>query len=154
WRGIGTLGWRHADCQRDLEQAFHSFRRQGDTLGMYLAWSGIIFAYFTEGEFVAMDRWIALLEEIMPSAAFPSKGVETRVAVAMPAAITMRQPHHPDAVRWAARAEELVRSHPDPSLRAIAAGALIHFEGQRGEVARVAPLIDDLRAVLRARDAS
>src|SRR5262249_61230739 len=46
WRGIGALGWRHLDCQRDLEQAFHSFRRRGDTLGMYLAWSGIVFAYF------------------------------------------------------------------------------------------------------------
>jgi LuxR family transcriptional regulator, maltose regulon positive regulatory protein len=154
WRGIGTLGSRHVECQRDLEGAFHSFRRLTDTLGMLLAWSGIIFAYFTAGEFVPMDRWIALLEEILPATGgFPSLGVETRVAVAMLCAITMRQPHHPEALRWAGRAIELVRGHPDPSLRAIAAGAWIHFEVQRGDVTRTAALVDDMRAYLRNRDA-
>jgi len=155
WRGIGMLGWRHAECERDLEQAFHAFRRQGDMLGTYLAWSGIVFAYFGAGEFVPMDRWIELLEEIMAQTpGFPSKGVETRVSVAMLCAVTMRQPHHPNAARWAERAIELARSHPDRSLRAIAIGAWIHFEVQRGDLAKVAGLIDDLRAILRDRNAS
>jgi len=155
WRGIGMLSWRHGECQRDLEQAFHAFRRHRDILGTYLAWSGIIFGYFGAGEFVPMDRWIDLLEEIMADTpVFPSKGVETRVAVAMLCAITMRQPHHRDAARWAERAIELVRSHPDRSLRAVAAGSWVHFEIQRGDVAKVAGLIDDMRAIVRDRNAS
>ena len=69
-------------------------------------------------------------------------------------AVTMRQPHHPNAARWAERAIELARSHPDRSLRAIAIGAWIHFEVQRGDLAKVAGLIDDLRAILRDRNVS
>jgi ATP/maltotriose-dependent transcriptional regulator MalT/DNA-binding SARP family transcriptional activator len=154
WRGIGALGWRHAQCQRDLEQAFHAFRRRGDALGLYLAWSGSVFAYWTAGESVPLDGWIAVLDDILPeTGGFPSKGVETRVAVAMISAISMRQPQHRDALRWAARALELVRSHPDASLRAIAAASLVHFEVQRGDLGRVAPLIDDMRAYVRGRDA-
>ncbi len=154
WRGIGALGWRHAQCQRDLEQAFHAFRRRGDSLGLYLAWSGIGFAYWTAGEFVPLDGWIAVLDDILPeTGGFPTKGVETRVAVAMLSAITMRQPQHPDASQWAGRALELVRSDPDASLRAIAAGSLIHFEAQCGDLARITLLVDDMRAYLRGGDA-
>jgi hypothetical protein len=51
--------------QRDLEQAFVAFRQQEDTIGMFVAWSGIIFAYLSEGESVPLDRWIAVLDEIM-----------------------------------------------------------------------------------------
>lgn len=154
WRGIGALGWRHAECRRDLEQAFHAFRRQGDALGLYLSWSGIVFAYWAAGEFVPLDRWIALLEEIVPETpGFPTKGVESRVAVAMISAITMRRPQHPDAARWAARALDLVRTHPDASLRAIAGGSLLLFAVQQGDIARVAGLIDDMRAYLRGGDA-
>jgi LuxR family maltose regulon positive regulatory protein len=88
WRGIGWLGWRHADSQRSLEQAFAAFRHRGDTLGMFLAWAGVIFAYVSEGDVIPIDRWTTLLEDVMQDApAFPSKGVETRVACAMLIAI-------------------------------------------------------------------
>jgi len=155
WRGMGALGFRHVECRRNLEQAFDSFRRRNDALGMYLAWSGIVFDAFNAADFVPLDRWIALLEEILPvTSGFPSMGVETRVAVAVITAITMRQPHHPDALRWATRARELARTHPDPSLRGLAAASLLHFEMQRGDVASVGPMIEELRARIRGRDTS
>jgi ATP/maltotriose-dependent transcriptional regulator MalT/DNA-binding SARP family transcriptional activator len=155
WRGIGLLGWRHTDCQRDLQRAFHSFQGHEDALGMFLAWAGIIFAYETEGEAVPFDRWIAVLDEIMQETReFPSKGVETRVAGAMLGAIAMRQPHHPDAARWVERASALVPSHPDPSLRALTLGNWIYFELQCGDLSKVAPMFDEMRALLRARDLS
>ena len=98
WRGMGWMAWRHADCQRALEHAFTAFRRQGDTIGMFLAWSGVVYAYASEGEAAPMDRWIALLDEIRQDAPeFPTKGVETRVAAAMLVALTWRQPGHPQA---------------------------------------------------------
>jgi LuxR family transcriptional regulator, maltose regulon positive regulatory protein len=153
WRGSIARG--HADRQRSLEQAFTVFRRQGDTMGMFLAWAGMIFAYIGEGVVVPMDRWIALLDDIMQDApAFPSKGVEARVATAMLVAITMRRPSHPQAARWADRAIELARRHPDPFTRAIAAVAWFRHQLQAGDLAKVAAVVDEMRTVMRARDVS
>lgn len=154
WRGIGWLAWRHADCQRSLAEAFTAFRKQGDTLGMFLAWSGVVFAYVSEGEHVALDRWIALLDEVMQDApGFPTKGVETRVACAMLAAVVMRQPNHPHGRTWAERAIELARRHPDPFLRTMAAACWLPYQWQVvGDLSPVAPVVDEMRALMRSRD--
>jgi ATP/maltotriose-dependent transcriptional regulator MalT/DNA-binding SARP family transcriptional activator len=153
WRG--SIALRHADRQHSLEQAFTAFRRQGDVTGMFLAWAGMIFAYLSEGVLIPMDRWIVLFDDIMQDApAFPSKGVEARVATAMLVATTLRQPAHPQAGYWAERAIELARRHPDPFTRAIAAVCWFHHQLQAGDLARAAAVVDEMRAVMRARDAS
>jgi LuxR family transcriptional regulator, maltose regulon positive regulatory protein len=153
WRG--SIAREHADRQRSLEHAFATFRRQGDTIGMFLAWAGMIFAYISEGVLVPMDRWIALLDDILQDApAFPSKGVETRVATAMLVAITMRRPSHPQAARWAERAIELARRHPDPFTQAIAAMAWFRHQLQAGDLTKVVAVVDEMRTVLRAREVS
>jgi LuxR family maltose regulon positive regulatory protein len=153
WRG--WMAQHHTDRQHSLEQAFTAFRHQGDTTGMFLAWAGVIFAYMSEGVLIPMDRWIALLDDIMQDApAFPSKGVEVRVATAMLVATTMRQPSHPQAAQWAERAIEVARRHPDPFTRAIAALAWFHHQLQAGDLAQVVVVVDEMRTVIRARDVS
>ena len=163
WRG--WMARRHADRQlspdahsvaaRSLEQAFTAFRRQGDTTGMFLAWAGMIFGFLSEGVLVPMDRWIALLDEILQDApAFPSKGVEARVATAMLVATTMRQPSHPQAAHWAERAIEGTGRNRDTFARAIAAIAWFHHQLQAGDLAKVAAVVDEMRAVMRVRDVS
>src|SRR4029450_3117153 len=108
-----------------------------------------------EGLLVPMDRWIALLDDIMEDApAFPSKGVEARVATAMFAAITLRHPSHPKAAHWAERAIEVGRRHPEPFTRAITAIIWFHHQLQAGDLARVAVVVDEMRTVMRARDVS
>ncbi len=151
WRGWTAR--RHADRQQSLEQAFTAFRRQGETTGMFLAWAGMIFAYLSEGVLIPMDRWIALLDDIMQDApAFPSKGVEARVATAMLVATTLRQPSHPQAAHWAERAIEVARRHPDPFTRSIAAVAWLQHQLQAGDLAKVTVVVDEMRTVMRARD--
>ncbi len=153
WRG--WMAQHHADRRHSLEQAFTAFRHQGDTTGMFLAWAGVIFAYMSEGVLIPMDRWIALLDDIMQDApAFPSKGVEVRVATAMLVATTMRQPSHPQAAQWAERAIEVARRHPDPFTRAIAALAWFQHQLQVGDLAQVVVVVDEMRTVIRARDVS
>jgi len=155
WRGMGWLAWRHADCQRALEHAFTAFRRQGDTIGMFLAWSGAVYAYASEGEAAPMDRWIALLDEIRQDAPeFPTKGVETRVAAAMLVALTWRQSGHPKAAYWAERAIGLARRHPDPALRTMTAVNWLMYQWQVGDFSGVDVVADEMRALMRARDIS
>jgi DNA-binding SARP family transcriptional activator len=165
WRG--WMERRHADRQlstdahseaaRILEQAFTVFRRQGDTTGMLVAWAGTILRFLGEGVLVPMDRWIALFDEIMEGApAFPSTGVEARVANAMLIATTLRQPWHPRAAHWAERAIELARRHPDRDTFARAIAAMIWFlhQLQAGDLARVAAVVDEMRAVMGGLEAS
>jgi LuxR family transcriptional regulator, maltose regulon positive regulatory protein len=145
----------HSVAARSLEQAFTAFRRQGDATGMFLAWAGMIFGFLSEGALVPMDRWIALFDDIMQDApAFPSKGVEARVATAMLVATTLRQPSHPQAAHWAERAIELARQHPDLFTRTIAAVVWFYHQLQAGDLAKVAAVVDEMRAVMRARDVS
>jgi ATP/maltotriose-dependent transcriptional regulator MalT/DNA-binding SARP family transcriptional activator len=153
WRG--SIASRHADRQHSLEQAFTAFRHQGDVTGMFLAWAGMILAYLSEGVLIPMDRWIALFDDIMQDApAFPSRGVEARVATAMLAATTLRQPSHPQAAHWAERAIELARRHPDPFNRAIAAICWFHHQLQAGDLAQTAAVVDEMRSLMRARNVS
>jgi DNA-binding SARP family transcriptional activator len=155
WRGIGWLGWRHADSQRSLEQAFAAFRHRGDTLGMFLAWAGVIFAYVSEGDVIPIDRWTTLLEDVMQDApAFPSKGVETRVACAMLIAIVFRQPCNPQAASWAERAIVLARGHPDLAIRAMAAANWLQYQLQQGDLSETAVVVDEMRVLMQARDIS
>jgi LuxR family transcriptional regulator, maltose regulon positive regulatory protein len=163
WRG--WIARRHADRQlstdsrsvaaRSLEQAFTAFRRQGDATGMFLAWAGVIFGLLIEGALVPMDHWIALFDDITQDApAFPSQGVEARVATAMLVATALRQPSHPQAARWAERAIELTRRHPDPFAGTIAAMIWFHHQLQAGDLAEVAAVVDEMRAVMRIPDIS
>jgi ATP/maltotriose-dependent transcriptional regulator MalT/DNA-binding SARP family transcriptional activator len=154
WRGVGWLAWHHAECQRDLERAFAAFREQQDTLGMFVAWSGIVLAYLSEGESLPLDRWIAVLDEMMPDAESLSKGAETRVAVAMLSAIAWRQPHHPRAAEWARRAFELARRHPDRNLQAISAAHWLYYQLEAGELSEAAIVVNEMRALMSTRDAS
>jgi LuxR family transcriptional regulator, maltose regulon positive regulatory protein len=155
WQGIGWMGWRHADSQHSLEQAFMAFRHQGDTLGMFLAWAAVIFAYLFEGDVSSIDRWTALLEEIMQDApAFPSKGVETRVACAMLVAIVHCQPSHPQARSWAERAIGLARGHPDLGIRAMAAANWLQYQLQQGDLAEATVVVDEMRVLMRSRGIS
>jgi ATP/maltotriose-dependent transcriptional regulator MalT/DNA-binding SARP family transcriptional activator len=152
WRGFGWMAWRHTDCQRTLEQAFVAFRDRGDAIGMFLSWAGVVFALVSEGQVRPMDRWIALLDEILREAPeFPTQGVETRVATAMLVATSWRQPHHPAAARWAERAIELGRRHPDITTRAMAAVHWVHYQLQVGDLASAAVIADEMGAVTRDR---
>jgi DNA-binding SARP family transcriptional activator len=120
-----------------------------------LAWAGVIFGLVSEGVLVGMERWIAFLDDVIKDApAFPSTGVEARVATAMFAAITLRCPTHPKAAYWAERAIEVARRHPDPFTRAITAIIWFHHQLQAGDLARVAVVVDEMRTVMRARDVS
>ncbi len=154
WRGMGWLAWRHTECQRALEQAFAAFRRQGDTIGMFLAWSGVVYAYASEGESIPLDRWIVILDEITAASPFPSKGIETRVASAMLVAVMCRAPGHPEAARWARRAIELARHHPDPALRTTTAFFWAHYQWFFGDFSGIESVADEMRGLMHARDST
>ena len=150
WRG--WMGWRHADCQRDLEDGVHGVPPQGDTIGMFLAWAGVIFAYVSEGELVSMDRWIALLDEIVPNARVPlerrrdASGGRHARRLDLAAAAPSRAASGPSGPSRG-------RGAPRPGTRAIAA-VPASPSGAGRHLATAAAVVDEMRAVMRARDVS
>jgi DNA-binding SARP family transcriptional activator len=153
WRGVCRLGRRHDDCRRDCEQALAAFRLERDTDGALFAWSVIVVCNIMAGWLASVDVWIARLDALLAEAAGPtSPEVEARVATAMLLAIAFRQPSHPDGARWAARAVELARGHPDLSLRAVAATSWFIYHWQRGDLSKASYVVEDMRALAERRD--
>ncbi len=153
WRGICGLGWRHEGSRRDFEPALSLFRHQRDTAGIFLAWSAVVISYIFEAHSQPLDSWITLIDELMQEAqGFPSKEVEAQVATSMLAAITWRQPAHPDGSYWAERALELTRHHPDLGLRTLMAYGWMAYHWQLGDVEKASLVIDDMRKLIRAPD--
>ncbi len=157
WRGVCNLAWgRHAECAADLERALAAFRKQGDVAGTFEAWALIVISYEGASNLLPLDRLIGVYDELVREAGGPPIGdAEMRVAEAMLPAIVLRQPQHPDGARWADRVLELARHHPrGPLFRAIAALNWYLWNVQRGDLAQATLPVDDMRAVMRARDVS
>jgi len=155
WRGVCGLGWRHEECRCDLEQGLLLFRRQRDTAGIFLAWSSIVISYIFETYSQPLDPWIALLDDLVEEAqGFPSKEVEAQVATSMLAAITWRQPGHPDGHYWAERAFKLARQHPDLGLRTSMAIGWVFYHWQRGDLEKNLIVVEDMRDLMRAANVS
>ena len=155
WRGMCGFPCRYTDSQKDFERSFSIFRRQGDSAGTFSSWSMMIMSLQAEGNTTPIDRWLALFDDLMKEfSEYPSLEVETRVTAAMLSAIVSRQPGHPDGARWAEQALKLTRQHADLSFRAITAVVWFYYYYRLGDCAKAAVVVDEMRALLCARNIS
>src|SRR5262245_46409867 len=101
-----------------------------------------------------MDPWISQLDDILREAsALRSEEIEMRLAGGI-LMTTFRDPSYPDAERWAARALDLSRGHPDLVWRTIIAFNWFVYHVQFGRFAAAGSVVDEMRALIRASDAS
>jgi LuxR family transcriptional regulator, maltose regulon positive regulatory protein len=150
WRGICRLHSRPTESRRDLERAFHVFRRRRETTGMFLAWSATMLSYVSEGRLAGIDQWIALLDDMLREAGgLPSEAIEMQVAGGALIAMTHRRPHLPDGPRWAERALELSQKHPNLTWRTLTAFNWFQYHMQLGDLARAGLVADGMQALMR-----
>jgi DNA-binding NtrC family response regulator len=154
WRGICQLAWRDTESRLDLERAFHTFRDQSDAAGMFLAWSALMVTYESEAKLTGTDAWMAVVTDILPdTGVFPSEEVEMRVAGGILIGL-IRNPHYPDAPRWAARALELALRHPDLTWRTITAFNWFQYTMQRGDLRLTDRVAEAMRTLMQTPDVS
>ena len=154
WRGMCRLGYRYADCRRDLEQALAAFRKQGEPTGILLSWAALIDSCLFGGDPRGMDPWIPLLDKLMQETGeFPSKEIETRVTTAMFTAITTRRPDHSDGAFWAERALMLARKQTDIALKVSTLLDWLIYHWELGNIAKAALAVDELRSIAHDRHA-
>lgn len=106
WLGTCKLPSNPAESRAFYERAFELFVSQGAEAGTLLAWSGAVQTFLYDfDDLRPLDRWIAWLDKHMEKASpFPSPDIGLSVAAGMTAALTWRNPLHPDVYTWANRA--------------------------------------------------
>lgn len=152
WLAVSRLHTASARARQSFEDAFHSFNKKRDMVGLYLSWSGILESTLYEwNDFTVLDPWIEWMDEHMKgSHEYPSPEIEARVAVNMMCALMFRQPHRGDMVRWVEQALLLVRKHGTMRLRSEAWDWAITYYCWIGNFARAEILKEENRKKMQA----
>jgi DNA-binding SARP family transcriptional activator len=156
WRSVSRLLSRPAGAVRDSERALKLFRESRQAEGAFLAWAQVALAIGVAAESMApLERHAATLDDLRRELGdIPSGPIEARVAHGMLLAIAWRQPHHPDATRWAERALELTENHPDPILKVTVVLAWITYQIEMGRFTSTLRSLDWLQPVAVSAEAS
>ncbi|HEX2244084.1 MAG TPA: hypothetical protein VHK27_12720 [Gammaproteobacteria bacterium] len=157
WQGMCRLDLDPGESLPWFEQAFDEFRLQGDSTGIYLAWAGSIRAIHSDaiGDAARLDRWIAVLEEIMQAhGGFPSPQVEGVVASTMFFALVWRHPQHPELDHWRKRSLGFASHIADVSRRIEQMCFIIEADMMLGNHAEAACLIEQVRNEMKSQELS
>lgn len=147
WLGMCRMAFDPGQSRNMLERAFDLFRTGGDRTGAFLSWAGIVNTFNYEwGNFSPLDRWIAVLEEVLSEhPQFPSPEIEVLVAAGMLNAMTYRQPTRADLPRWAERVQRFVLTGDDVRLRMALGNSLIFYYLWVGDFSKASLVIEALR---------
>lgn len=155
WMGSCRLPFDPSFARSCFEKAFEKFRTEEDTVGLFLAWSGIVTS-ITAGfeDFKPLDQWICVLEEMMVFVkGFPSAGIGLRVSSSMFSALMLRQPEHPKIEGWAERALSLAEKCSDLNLQIQTLSRLVTYRTFMGDFRKAALTMNSLRQGVSSRDA-
>jgi LuxR family transcriptional regulator, maltose regulon positive regulatory protein len=154
WLGISRTPFAPALARRNLEHAWHRFRRSGDLTGTFSAWAGAVGTILYEwSDFTELDSWIDDLEALLREASgFPSRETEARVVSTMFFALMFRRPQHADIDEWAERARALAPT-ADTTRQMLTGFMLATYDLWMGRHARAAASLDQLKALAGTPDA-
>jgi pentatricopeptide repeat protein len=147
WMGIALIQSDPETGRALLEKAFHAFRHQNDTVGLFLCWSFIIRAIFLKMEdFTPFDHWIQVLEELMDHyRQCPSSDIEGQVVVGMLLALVHRRLEYPRIAYWIERALVLLTSPVDSDTKVSIVNNTVHYYLLAGNYGEAGQIIDLLR---------
>ena len=144
WRAWCRMAGQEDGWRTPLERAFERFAADGDFEGAFAACAWLLRTSVVAGE---AQRWIAVAERLAAGhPGFVDPAIEARVIWQFHQ-VRQFPPHHPLVARWADRAEELVRTLDQTTLRLrMAAFALsVHFA--HGDVRRMGALVAATRGL-------
>jgi len=158
WMGSCLMFADPAQSRPYFEQAYRQLRKEKDAAGIYMAWSGMMDAInlgYGFESFSALDRHLQELEEIRRDyPVFPSAEIEARVASAVVAALTLRQPNHPEFEAWAERALQLAQHQTVVNMRNQSLFFLAYYHLYGGTREKALLAINQLRQMSQSPHAS
>lgn len=138
WLGTCRLPRNPSQSRTFFQRAFELFQNAGDETGAFLAWSSAVQTYlYVFDDFGSLDGWIDWLDRKGgKDAAFPSPEIALIVAAGMIAALTWRNPVHPELQDWLDKAYGLAKDSSDmETCTRIFTNAAVHciFKGKFDE---------------------
>jgi LuxR family transcriptional regulator, maltose regulon positive regulatory protein len=139
WLGHCRMSCDLSEARRCFEQAYAQFGRDGQALGMYLAWAGITTTYqYGWGDFTGLDHWVDELRALQRS--HPLELCPEAVPHVICAALgtfSFARPDDPEVPRLAGLAEAWLGKTRGSSLHIMIASALHIYHGWIGDLARL-----------------
>jgi len=156
WLGACRLPFNPAESRALLEHAFQLFVSLGDEAGALLAWSGAVQTFLYDfDDLRPLDRWIAWLDErTAKDAPFPSPDIALSVAAGMTAALTWRNPTHPEIQKWADKALSLSKSSPNIEARTRAYSNSAVYHVWMGAFDECSLLISEMKKMISSEPVS
>lgn len=153
WSGVCQLPFNPAESLDCFEKSLRLFRKQNDPSGIFMAWASAAEAiFYILGDFKILDKWIALLEDIMLKfPAFPSAEIGARVSYGMAACLLFRQPYHPDFDRWAGQSLSLSEKIQNSNLKILTLFTLSTHSLWTGDFAKAEAAIKSLQELVKNR---
>ena len=146
WMGMALYPSDLKNSQAFLEEAFGKFRKQKDTVGLFICWSFIVRAIFMKMEdFSTLDHWMQVLGELTDKyGQFPSMAIEGHVVSGVLIALGHRNMDHRDIESWIERAVVLLSSSPDFNTKVSIGNNAVHYfllTGNYGKVVQIKDLL-------------
>jgi DNA-binding SARP family transcriptional activator len=117
WMGVCRMPFNLLEGRRYFEKALALFRKQRDTAGVFLAWSGAVEAIIQEmGDIRRLESWVALFEELVKEYGFPPPAIEAQVTIRIFTALKWRR-DDPVFILWNKKALALMDNNEDAGLR-------------------------------------
>ena len=163
WLGEASALFNPMEGRAYFEKAFKKFlgnglnsdaihpARNGLSIGIYLAWCGIIETFFYEfGNYRNTEKWIIVMEKIIASyRKFPSKEIEARVLSLMVQVLTFQKPMHPQLKLWAEHALSLLKYIKDPDMRIYYLSYITNYYSWTGNIVKFDMLIRLMKTIAK-----
>ncbi|NVN90735.1 MAG: AAA family ATPase [Desulfuromonadales bacterium] len=156
WDGMCSFPVDLSRTRRYLENALSTFKLTGDSLGIYLAWAGIVDTYAYGDNWRGLDDCISdfyVLLRDYPT--YPSAEIELMVSSRMLLSLTLRKPDQSQRVeQWLTRVTSLLRLQPSFDIQMDTIFCMSVYYLWKGEYERNAVLLERAAIEIRHRQPS
>lgn len=158
WKGTCTMFSNPAESRPHFELAYRQMRAKEDAAGLLMSWAGKVDAVnlgYGFPSFAILDRYLQELDDLRKKyPVFPSREIEARVSSAVVAALSLRQPDHPEFESWAERSLQATGDLSLLDARIQSLFFLAYYHNYRGnrEEARLA--LEQMRQMGQSANAS
>lgn len=156
WQAVSCMPFTPKESEKLFESAFCKFEVQGDTMGVFLALSGLLDAILLSlDKFASLDPWIQKTEIMCRKhPAFPSDDIEARLTSSMLSAITMRSSPYAEYRSWTCRALKALGKNTAPEYKILLIIPLVWKNLFNGDLRTAQDVIRQFRELAQELKAS
>ena len=151
WLGECHISTDPLRSRKFYEKAFHRFRDEQDSIGIYQSWAGVIESYiFFLGDLKNLGKWVDFYNAISQDfPEFPNSEIEVRIINCMISALMFRYTHHKELSKWANKGEHTIKKSYSSDSALKLTGLLIPYCGWIGKYSLYRFVVDSQREYLK-----